>query len=200
MTPVSSQQPSAPAVRSGSLVALACSNALVLRQGIALISRLEPQQFALPPQTSGLPEAARDLFARGAVGAHFRHVLEHFESFLDALDSECINYDQRARDRRVETQRELACERMEACARALEGLGSRESDRSLGVLVGAPGDGLRNGRSSLARELQFLASHTVHHYALIAVLVRLWGVVPDDEFGVAPSTLAFERGTQPCAR
>jgi hypothetical protein len=39
------------------------------------------------------------------------------------------------------------------------------------------------------RELQFLLSHTVHHYALMALILRLQGFNPAAEFGVAPSTL-----------
>jgi hypothetical protein len=43
--------------------------------------------------------------------------------------------------------------------------------------------------SSLARELQFTLSHTVHHYALIALILRLQGFAPPADFGVAPATL-----------
>ena len=199
MTPSSTQTTPAPGLcAEQTLQALARNAAAVLRQGIALIERLEPRQFSEAPHPEGLPAAARDLFARGAVGAHVRHVLEHYEAFFVGIESESVDYDRRGRDRRVEARRELACERLEACARQLESLHLRASDRNLGVVLGTPED-QRAGNSSLARELQFLSSHTVHHYALIAVLVRLWGVVPDDDFGVAPSTLAYERGAPPCA-
>ena len=50
-------------------------------------------------------------------------------------------------------------------------------------------------RSSIARELQSLLSHTVHHYAFIAVALRLQGVEPASDFGVAPSTLEYWRQT-----
>ena len=45
--------------------------------------------------------------------------------------------------------------------------------------------------SSLSRELQALSSHTVHHFALIAVTLRAHGVQMDPEFGMAPSTLRY---------
>ncbi len=48
-------------------------------------------------------------------------------------------------------------------------------------------------RSSVGRELRFLASHTVHHYALIAALLRQRGVDPGESFGVAPATAAHWR-------
>jgi hypothetical protein len=47
--------------------------------------------------------------------------------------------------------------------------------------------------SSIGRELQFLLSHTIHHYALIALALRLQGYEPSAEFGVAPSTLQYWR-------
>ena len=45
--------------------------------------------------------------------------------------------------------------------------------------------------SSLARELQFLTSHTIHHFAVIALILRAMDVEVDREFGVAPSTLRY---------
>lgn len=47
--------------------------------------------------------------------------------------------------------------------------------------------------SSLGRELQFLSSHTLHHYALIKLLLDDTGLDLGPEFGVAPSTLAWQR-------
>jgi hypothetical protein len=44
--------------------------------------------------------------------------------------------------------------------------------------------------SALGRELVVLLSHTIPHYALIAVLLRARGSEPPAAFGVAPSTLA----------
>jgi hypothetical protein len=49
--------------------------------------------------------------------------------------------------------------------------------------------------TSVGRELQFLVSHTVHHYAVIAAMLRPQGVEPGADFGVAPSTLVYEQGS-----
>ncbi|MBP6670575.1 MAG: hypothetical protein KA180_14065, partial [Gemmatimonadales bacterium] len=54
--------------------------------------------------------------------------------------------------------------------------------------------------SSVKRELQFLVSHTVHHYALIKELLRREGFDPGAEFGVAPSTLQARDRETACAR
>ncbi len=49
------------------------------------------------------------------------------------------------------------------------------------------------GYSSVKRELQFLLSHTIHHYSLVAVALRAQGFEPGADFGVAPSTLRYWR-------
>jgi hypothetical protein len=43
--------------------------------------------------------------------------------------------------------------------------------------------------SSISRGLQVLSSHTIHHFALIAMTLRAHGIEMDPEFGTAPSTL-----------
>jgi hypothetical protein len=45
--------------------------------------------------------------------------------------------------------------------------------------------------SSVSRELQALSSHTIHHFALIAITLRVHGFDVDPEFGMSPSTLRF---------
>ena len=55
-------------------------------------------------------------------------------------------------------------------------------------------------RSSVLRELDFLRSHTVHHYSLIAMLLRLHEIDPGAEFGVAPSTLRHWEEETLCAQ
>jgi len=47
-------------------------------------------------------------------------------------------------------------------------------------------------RSTIQRELQFLSSHTVHHFAIVAMILKIQGFETPDTFGVAPSTLKYE--------
>jgi hypothetical protein len=56
-------------------------------------------------------------------------------------------------------------------------------------------------RSTVRRELQFLLSHTVHHYALIAMICHRHQRPVESDFGVAPSTLNYRRrAAAACAR
>ena len=42
--------------------------------------------------------------------------------------------------------------------------------------------------STVYRELLFLQSHTMHHYAIIGAMTRSFGAQPADDFGVAIAT------------
>jgi hypothetical protein len=46
--------------------------------------------------------------------------------------------------------------------------------------------------STLGRELLFVSSHTVHHFALVAHYCKTAGVDLGADFGKAPATMAHE--------
>jgi hypothetical protein len=54
--------------------------------------------------------------------------------------------------------------------------------------------------TSFRRELDALLGHTVHHYAMIAAMLRHHGRAPDRSFGIAPSTLRYEMDASSCAQ
>lgn len=170
---------------------LAAGNLAFLQQGLALIEHLSDDQYAADV-TGG---------RRGGVGAHFRHVFDHYECFLAGLGEGRIDYDRRGRDLDVESSRSAALEKAARLRAGLEGCLTVDADRPLVVLVDCGERDQRfESRSTFARELQFLVSHTVHHYAVIALLLRSRGVEPGTDFGVAPSTLKYEQGNTACAR
>ena len=158
-------------------------NITLLRQGIELIDRLNDEFYSRPQPALGL----------GSVGGHFRHCLDFYASLLAGLASGTINYDARERDVTLESRRAAAIERVQTTIAALEGLASVDHHRELNVTlensVGA--GGLTWSRSTVARELQSLVSHTTHHYALIAVAMRLERIDPGQQFGVGSSTLRY---------
>lgn len=123
---------------------------------------------------------------RGAIGGHLRHCLDFYGSFLRGLERGLIDYDERRRDAVLETDRRCAAERIDSHVRGLRDINS-PFDTVLQVRCCEGGDGVMP--SSLRRELTYLAQHTVHHFALISMLLRHRGIEPPREFGVAPSTL-----------
>lgn len=157
-------------------------NRYLLEQGIALLERLDDVVYASP---------------RGAwasVGAQYRHVLEHYACFLDGLVTARVDYDARARDARIEASRAVALSATRGVLAAIERLDPND-DPAIAVQMdsGSGSEGPDWRASSVGRELQFLSSHTVHHYALIKLLLEGAGVELASGFGVAPSTLTYQR-------
>jgi hypothetical protein len=133
------------------------------------------------------------------VGGHLRHCLEFYTCLLDGLQTGRVDYDARRRDPRIEVDRTHAVETARAIAARLAAALAEAEDQPLEVAMDR-GAGEQGGaawsRSSVRRELQFLRSHTVHHYALMSAVLQLLGVEVPRDFGVAPSTLEHRRRQQ----
>lgn len=157
-----------------------------LEQGIGLLQEISDEQYV----DSDSP------YYRSGVGEHMRHVLDHYLSLLNQSDSK-VDYDARERDKRIETDKSYAVSIARNIINQLEVYlnGDRPLDAQLRI---RSNEGEIDAdspwtTSSVKRELQFLISHTVHHYALIAVILRTQGYHPPGEFGIAPSTLAYRK-------
>jgi uncharacterized damage-inducible protein DinB len=152
-----------------------------LRQALELFDRLDDRTYATSP--SGMePHRA---------GGHLRHVVEFYQAFLRGLESSHIDYDARPRNLDVERSRSAAEAAIYSIINALQSSDELRSERIVWVrLEDAPAD-VRQPfmESSISRELQVLSSHTIHHFALIAITLRRHGVPMDPDFGMAPSTL-----------
>ncbi len=163
----------------------AVGNLALLEQGAAVLARLDPATYT----------AARPGWS--PVGAQVRHVLDHYLALLDGLAERRVNYDARRRDPRIELDPRAALDLMERIGADLAGLDEAEGDLALDVHGDSGGgDGLDWRRSTLGRELQFLASHTVHHWALVRLLLEGHGVRTSADFGLAPSTRAHLAGSR----
>jgi hypothetical protein len=164
----------------------------VLEQGLALIDRLDDRLYS---GTARLP-------VQGGVGSHFRHCLDYYQSFLEGVRTGRVDYNRRERDALVARDRACAAVRIEIIIEELRALSDLPGDTTLLVSPedDDPSDADAWCASTLARELQSLLSHTVHHYALVALILRLQGFEPGEEFGIAPSTLAYWRQQAVCAR
>lgn len=125
-----------------------------------------------------------------SVGAHLRHCLDAFESLFGGLARGAIDYDDRRRDARIEREPLAALARIDGLHARLQDEIANTADTPLRVRADepelAPGEGFV--ASTLARELRSLASHTVHHFAVVALQLRVAGVAVRADFGVARST------------
>jgi uncharacterized damage-inducible protein DinB len=162
---------------------LIAANLAVLRQGLELLEQIDDRLYA---------GVAAPLFEYG-VSSHFRHCLDAYRCFLDGVTTGRVDYDRRERDARTEADRAHATERLRLTMGRLEELSSTDLPRGLQSKQDSP----VWADSSVHRELQFLLSHTVHHYALVALMLRVRGFSPAADLGVAPSTLDHWKSGKP---
>jgi hypothetical protein len=155
----------------------------VLQQGRDLLKQIDDNIFlyTIPP-----------IFNYG-IGSHIRHCMDFYTCFLHGLETECINYDSRERDERIEKDRATAIQKIDVIIKQMSELVIANEQMSVSVRLEDAAINQQWSHSSIARELQSLKSHTIHHYALIAVLLRLQGIEPGEEFGVSTSTLRQRR-------
>lgn len=127
------------------------------------------------------------------VGKHLRHIVDHYNCFLNGMQDK-IDYDQRQRDNRMETNRSLMLKNMKRLMERMQQVQSElpPQGRPVQVKSNQTADGAELWcASTIERELQYLISHTVHHYAIISLILRIQGFETHADFGVAPSTLAY---------
>jgi len=163
-------------------------NVEIVRQGIAALGRLGAELYARPAFPDG----------SGSIGSHFRHILDHYLAFFSGLESGRIDYDARERDPDTETNLSTARARAEATVRELAEISPDLLDRTIAVntrTTSRPNHPPEWAPSTVRREMAFLLSHSVHHYALINLLARSGGVELPRSFGVAPSTLVHRQLT-----
>jgi hypothetical protein len=132
----------------------------------------------------------------GPVGAHLRHIVEHYEALLGAAaDGALVDYDRRPRDREIERCAALARQRLTALQRRLAAEVALDTPLQVRGRGGLAGEFEFTVGSTLGRELVFVASHAVHHYALLQTHCAAHGIGLPADFGKAPATVAHERAS-----
>ena len=120
-----------------------------------------------------------------SLGAHYRHVLDHFLCLAEGIRTGQVNYDQRRRNPQLESS--VTCARLvtEGLIDEFGGLSSEILQRECAVTysVGYGETEAEAVRSNLAREVMFCVGHAIHHYAILRILcagsrsetaVRIW--------------------------
>ena len=157
----------------------------VLQQGCIFLDQVGDETYARPLEgtADGKPGAS--------LGAHYRHVLDHFLCLAEGIRTGQVNYDQRRRNPQVENS--VTCARL-----VTDGLIDELGELSPEILPGecaviySVGYGETDAgavKSNFAREVMFCVGHAIHHFAILRLLCAGVGVKLPYEFGVAPSTL-----------
>jgi hypothetical protein len=162
----------------------------LLRQLRSVIEKLTDGQYTQKP-VGVVPSS---------VGGHVRHCLDHVRALLSATETGELNYDLRRRGTPVESSRCCALSEIDELCAELRSLRSDVFDCSLvmSVMMNCDAEPI-DVWTTVGREMAFTLSHTIHHNALVAAMVKTLGGWLPERFGYAPST-PRSRDESACAR
>jgi uncharacterized damage-inducible protein DinB len=167
---------------------------MAVRPHAVLMQLLEELAAVLRPLSQTAYTATPFPAVSSSIGQHVRHVLDHVACVCGAASDEMLSYDRRERGTSLEADVNAALDAIRKLKCALAALESRceHAPVTLTTTVARETEPVRVG-STLGRELLFVISHTVHHQALIALLLSAAGRSVPEAFGFAPSTPRFAR-------
>lgn len=156
----------------------------VLGQGLSLLNNIDADTFV----------RKEDGPWGSSIGAHYRHVLDHFLCLIEGLWDAQINYDHRSRNREIEGSVEVARAATFELIEAIRAIPAEVFKHECEVVysVGYGEKSVQAVRSVVARELMFCVGHAIHHFAIVKLLCSARAVALPYEFGIAPSTLKYQ--------
>lgn len=163
----------------------ACSN--ILSQLTDLVDQIKEHDFTKPAET----------LSHSTIGQHLRHTLEFFMCFENGFEQGLINYDKRAHDKIIESDKFLA---LAAIGRISDFIGSL-NDKPLKLEVGydLEKESFITIDTTATRELVYNIEHAVHHMAIMKIGIKEIAcyikLAPD--FGIAASTIRYKENTVP---
>ena len=155
----------------------------VLEQLVELINKLDNEQFTRP----------LSVLSGNTIGKHIRHIIELYEQLLLGYDSGVINYDRRKRDLQTETETNYAIDKLKQINLTAENKSDKPVQLMLDYSINCQVNDMVD--SSYKRELAYNIEHAIHHMAIIKIAIEnaYSEIVLDKAFGVAPSTIRFQR-------
>lgn len=152
---------------------------------VLLLQQLRDLLEALPAFVYQARPAPR---VSGTIGGHVRHCLDHVAALVSSRDAGDLSYDRRQRGTLVELDPGAAIDEID---RLMDRVGrlAGSLDRSVRVrwVIDRSGGDV-TAPSTVARELAFVVHHTIHHFAIVALLLHIAGWDAPEGFGLAPST------------
>ncbi|WP_052749109.1 DinB family protein [Arsukibacterium ikkense] len=147
-----------------------------------VLLQLQPEHYRCIKDWPGQP----------SVGKHVRHVLDHYQQLRLAVASGRLDYRLRLRDEGAETDQAKALFWIGQLKPWLASLNAADLDSQLTYQF-AEGQTY----TSVERELDFVASHSVHHLALIHAMLEQWDYAWPDSAGVHSSTQEYQQQCAP---
>lgn len=129
------------------------------------------------------------MLLNASIGQHVRHIIELFMELNTGYEAGVVNYENRKRDRRTETDLAFATALLIDIEAALE-----KPDKILVLEAGFDGgkETVIQLHTSYYRELAYNIEHSIHHLAMIRVAINQLATIPVDEnFGIAAATIKY---------
>jgi hypothetical protein len=153
----------------------------VLLQLTAVLQELSDAEYTTPSS----------LLNNTSIGAHTRHIVELFQSLLVGYNTGTVNYDNRKRDKKIETDRIFASRLIKAIVNEMD---KPNKTLSLTGPVSTENNDELMIETNFYREALYNLEHSIHHMALIRVGVKeVCCINLPEDFGVAPSTIQYKK-------
>lgn len=157
---------------------------LILEQLATTVNQIEENDFVKPSVA----------LSNSSIGQHLRHTLEFFICLEQGFENGVINYDKRAHDKLIESDKFIALNQI---ARITDFVKSGiQENKSLRLEVGYDhhSNTFESIETNSMRELVYNIEHAVHHMAIMKIGIREVApyitLAPD--FGVAASTVRYK--------
>jgi len=165
----------------------ACSN--ILSQLTDLVEQIRESDFVKPAETLSF----------STIGQHLRHTLEFFLCFEQGFDKGLVNYDKRAHDKTIESDKYLALNAIRRISNFIRQLGEKPLQLEVGYDLQK--DSFVIIDTTALRELVYNIEHAVHHMAIMKIGIR--EIAPyvslASDFGIAASTIRYKETSIPAA-
>ncbi len=156
---------------------------LIIDQIKSLVEQLSVDEYT----------ASLDLLSGNSIGKHIRHVVEFFDLLVSISEDNIINYDDRDRDEKIETDKIICINKLNSIISKISLL---DANQPLTLQVSySTDDGMPiDVQTSVNRELAYNIEHAIHHMAIIkiAVITVFPNIRLAENFGVAYSTIRYQ--------
>lgn len=126
--------------------------------------------------------------SNATIGEHTRHIIEMFQCLENGYDCGVLNYDNRERNTKIQTQTAFAKQSI------IEIKSRLKSENKIIYLEQKSEESALSIQSTYYRELLYNLEHCIHHQALIKVAVlQFENILIDENFGVARSTIEYRK-------
>ena len=158
----------------------ACTS--ILKQLTDLLNQIRDEDFVKPAST----------LSGSTVGQHLRHTLEFFLCLEKGFEAGVINYDKRAHDKLIETDKLVALSTIGRIKAFLECIHEKALQLEVGYDVAR--DNFVAVETTAFRELVYNIEHAVHHMAIMKIGIREIAsyIVLAPDFGIAASTIRYK--------